>query len=161
MIRNPDIIELAVKAGLRITICGLEATSNEELEAYNKQNTIENISSALKFLNSLGILVNGNYIVRPEYVESDFDRVAQFVSDNPIYHAGFTVLTPFPGTDLYETMKKDIVIHDLDYYNLTNAVVETVLPEPKFYEQVGKLYKTSKIAGDDYLHKYGSDLLVE
>lgn len=161
VIRHPDIIELAVKAGLRITICGLEATSNEELEAYNKQNTIENISGALKFLNSLGILVNGNYIVRPEYVESDFDRVAQFVSDNPIYHAGFTVLTPFPGTDLYETMKKDIINHNLDYYNLTNAVVETVLPEAKFYEQVGKLYKTSKVAGDEYRLKYGSDLLVE
>lgn len=161
VIKHPDVLELAVKAGLKIVICGLEATSNEELEAYNKKNTIENISSALKFLNSLGVLVNGNYIVRPEYIEPDFQRVAEFVQENPIYHAGFTVLTPFPGTELYEEMKKDIVIHDLDYYNLTNAVVNTVLPEAKFYHEVGELYKISKRASDIFQKKYENKLIVE
>ena len=35
VVSHPDIMELAVKAGLQIVVCGLEATSDEELEAYN------------------------------------------------------------------------------------------------------------------------------
>ena len=158
---HPEIMELAVKAGLKITICGLEATSNEELASYNKSNTVENISDALKILNSLGVYVNGNYIVKPEYIESDFERIEEFVLNNPIYHSGFTVLTPFPGTSLYEEMKGDIINKNLDYYNLTNAVVKTRLSEQQFYERLGELYRVSKRSTDKYLQMYDTELLIE
>lgn len=161
VIAHPDIMELAVKAGLKIVVCGLEATSDEELEAYNKKNTIANISNALKILNQLGIYVNGNYIVKPTYVEKDFEHLAAFVEDNPIYHSGFTVLTPFPGTALWEEMKQDVVIHNLDYYNLTNAVVKTTLEEKDFYEHVGWLYRVSKKTTEKYMNLYGAKLLTD
>lgn len=161
VVSHPDIMELAVKAGLQIVVCGLEATSDEELEAYNKSNTVESISEGLKILNELGIFVNGNYIVKPDYTEPDFERLGRFVEENPIYHSGFTVLTPFPGTPLYEDMKHDIINHDLDYYNLTNAVTRTVLSEENFYENVGNLYKVSKSSTDTYLQKYDTHLLAE
>ncbi len=160
VLRHRDVIELAVKAGLKIAVCGLEATSNEELEKYNKQNTIENISEALKILNSYGVMVNGNYIVRHDYVHSDFERIARFVKENPIFHSGFTILTPFPGTELGEQMKDEIIINNYDYYNLTNAVVRTTLPEPEFYKQVGELYIISKASTGDFMRKYGDPTSV-
>lgn len=161
VIQHPDVMELAVKAGLKIVVCGLEATSNEELEAYNKNNTIENISGALKILNELGIYVNGNYIIKPDYVEKDFERLARFVEDNPIYNSGFTVLTPFPGTPLWEQMKDDVVIHNYDYYNLTNAVTKTTLPEKQFYDLVSQMYRTSKKTAEKYMKMYNTKELVE
>ncbi len=159
VIAHPDIIQLAVRAGLRITICGLEASSDEELAAYNKSNTIANISNALKILNSLGVVVNGNYIIKPDYVQSDFERLADFVYRNPIFHSGFTILTPFPGTDLWNDMKDDIVIHNFDYYNLTNAVTKTKLPEVEFYGKVAEMYKISKSSTEQYFKMYHNPLL--
>jgi len=38
-------------------------------------------------------------------------------------------------------MREQILIHDLDYYTLTNAVVPTRLPERTFYEYYAGLLK--------------------
>jgi len=162
VVKHPDIMELAVKAGLKVCICGLEATSDDELAAYEKGSNVNSIVKGLRILNELGIYVNGNYIVKPEYDKSDFESLAEFVYENHIYHSGFTVLTPFPGTQLYEEMKPDITINDLDFYNLTNAVVKTKLPEQEFYENIGKLYNESKKSTEKYFNEFKSnkDLLV-
>lgn len=155
VISHPDVLKLARDAGLRIVICGLEGTSDEELKAYNKQSTIDKTKKALKYLNELGIFVNGNYIVKPNFVESDFKQLEDFVMENPIFNSGFTVLTPFPGTSLWEEMKDDILNENLDYYNLTNSVVKTTLPEEVFYKRMCKLYKISKKSAEKYIKLYG------
>lgn len=161
VIAHPDVMELAVKAGLKICICGLEATSDEELAGYNKSNTVANISNALKILNEMGVYVNGNYIVKPDYVEKDFERLASFVENNPIYNSGFTVLTPFPGTELWEEMKDDVVNFNYDYYNLTNAVTKTTLEEEDFYNHIGQLYRTSRRTAQRYMQMYNVKLLTD
>ena len=44
-------------------------------------------------------------------------------------------------TRLYQQMRERIVVHDLDYYTLTNAVLTTRLPERVFYERYAGLLK--------------------
>jgi radical SAM superfamily enzyme YgiQ (UPF0313 family) len=154
-VRRPDLIQLAAKAGLKVTICGLEATSDEELKKYGKDNTVAAIKEALRILNEAGIGVNGNYIVRPDYEEKDFERLGRFVDDNPIFHAGFTILTPFPGTGQWEELKDQVVIKDWDYYNLTNVVLQTKLPERTFYDKITELYKISDKATQKFVSIYG------
>lgn len=156
VIRYPELIELAAKAGLKVTICGLEATSDEELAQYGKDNTVANIKEALKILNEAGIYVSGNYIIRPDYGEADFDRVARFVEENPIYNSGFTILTPFPGTEQWAELQDQIVIRDYDYYNLTNAVLKTRLPEKDFYDRLTALYRQSGRSAQKYFSIYGN-----
>ncbi|MCK4259549.1 MAG: B12-binding domain-containing radical SAM protein [Halanaerobiales bacterium] len=158
VIKHPELMQLAAKAGLKVTICGLEATSDEELKKYGKDNSIENTKIALKILNEAGINVNGNYIVRPDYDEKDFERMGRFVEENPIYHSGFTILTPFPGTEQWEQLKDEIVITDFDYYNLTNAVTKTKLSERDFYAKLTELYKTSGKATQKFFSIYGNSL---
>ena len=160
VIEHPDLFQLASLAGLKAVICGLEATSNKELQEYGKDNTIENIIEALKILNLAGMNVHGNYIIRPDYDEADFERVARFIEANPIYHSGFTILTPFPGTEQWELLKDQIVIKDYDYYNLTNAVIKTKLTEEKFYHNLSELYKLSSKATQKFHDIYGKVPLV-
>ena len=38
--------------------------------------------------------------------------------------------------------KSSIIIHDLDYYTLTNAVIPTRLGEKRFYQQYARLIKS-------------------
>jgi radical SAM superfamily enzyme YgiQ (UPF0313 family) len=52
-----------------------------------------------------------------------------------------SILTPIPGTALYEEMKSQITNHDLDYYTFTNAVIPTRIPEHDFYETYAKMLK--------------------
>ncbi|AAK79969.1 radical SAM superfamily enzyme YgiQ (UPF0313 family) [Clostridium acetobutylicum] len=156
VVKYPEIIELASKAGLRITICGLEATSDEELKEYGKDNSIENTKKALKILNEANIYVNGNYIIKPSYDERDFERVGKFIDENPIYNSAFTILTPFPGTEQWEKLQSEIVIKDYDYYNLTNSVLRTKLSEKEFYLKISELYNFSGKSAQKYFAKYGN-----
>lgn len=158
VIKHPELMELGAKAGLKVIICGLEGTSDEELEKYGKSNTIEATKIALKILNENGMYVSGNYIVHPDFEEKDFEQLGRFVEENPIFHSGFTILTPFPGTDQWEELKDQIVIKDYDYYNLTNAVLKTKLPEREFYRQVSELYKISGKATEKFYSIYGNSM---
>lgn len=146
VVKHPEIFTVAGKAGVKVAIIGFEATTDEELEHYNKRSTIQNTITAIDTLHDAGIMCAGNFIIGPHYTEEDFDRVAEFVMAHPILFAGFTVMTPFPGTPQYEEMKDQITIHDLDYYNLVNSVVKTHLPEDVFYQKIVDLYKLSKKA---------------
>ncbi|MBZ4646031.1 MAG: Fe-S oxidoreductase [Clostridia bacterium] len=154
VVRHPEIIQLAAKAGLKVTVCGLEATSDDELEKYGKDCSVETIKEALKILNEAGIYVNGNYIIRPDYDEEDFERVGRFIEDNPIYNSALTILTPFPGTEQWDELQDQIIIRDYEYYNLTNSVLKTKLPEDVFYGKIAELYKVSAKSGKKFLSMY-------
>ena len=54
--------------------------------------------------------------------------------------AGYTILTPMPGTVFYEEITAQIVDHDLAKYNFFNCVLKTKLPLERFYERVGALW---------------------
>jgi len=155
VVEDPDLFHLAGKAGVKVAIMGFEATSDEELEQYNKESTIANTIQAIDTLHEAGIWCAGNYIIGPHYDERDFERVAEFVMAHPILLAGFTVMTPFPGTPQYEEMKDEIIIRDFDYYNLTNSVVKTKLPEDEFYTKIVELYKLSKKARGIFMKQSG------
>lgn len=159
VVRHPDLFDLAGKAGVRVAIMGFEATTDEELEKLGKKNTVANTVQAIDTLHGAGIWCVGNYIIDFDYDERDFDRIAKFIDDHPVLFAGFTVMTPFPGTPQYEMMKDRIIIHDLDYYNLVNAVVKTKLPEDLFYDKIVELYKLSLKAKDKFMKQVGFEVL--
>lgn len=156
--QHPELMTLGAKAGLKVVICGLESADDETLKKYGKSNTIQTTENALRILNEAGMYVSGNYIVHPDFEERDFEILGRFVQKNPIFHSGFTILTPFPGTEQWEELKDQIVIDDYDYYNLTNAVLETKLPEREFYRQVSELYKISGRSTKVFYEKYGNPL---
>ena len=144
VVGHPDVVELAGRAGVKVAIIGFEATTDEELERYKKRTTVNNTVEAINILHGAGISCAGNFIINPDYDERDFECIAKFVEDHPILFAGFSIMTPFPGTPQYEEMKDRIINKNLDYYNLTNAVVKTRLPEDDFYNRIVDLYKLSK-----------------
>ncbi len=155
VVRHPDVMRTAVQAGMKVAIIGLEATTDEELARYGKNSTIKTTQEAIRILNDAGVWISGNYIVRCDYDETDFENMARFVDDHPIFFSGFTILTPFPGTEQYELLKDQIVIKDPDYYNLTNAVLKTKLSEDTFYRKVNELYQVGMKSRDKYFSMYG------
>lgn len=52
--------------------------------------------------------VTGNFIVDPDWEEEDFRRLWHFKERLGLYRAGYTILTPLPGTLYFEEAKHRI-----------------------------------------------------
>jgi radical SAM superfamily enzyme YgiQ (UPF0313 family) len=141
---HPKLVERLARAGLKVVICGFESFRDEELSRYNKSSGARLIDEAIAVFDANGIAVRGNYVVSPDYDERDFAALAAYAARYPVTYAGYTILTPMPGTVLYEEKKADIVDTDLARYNFFNCVLRTKLPLEEFYRQVGALWMIKK-----------------
>ncbi|HUI91376.1 MAG TPA: radical SAM protein [Chitinivibrionales bacterium] len=141
---NPKLVERMAKAGLKVAICGFESFRKSELDAYNKHFDPSLIRKAVSVFHDNGVQVRGNYVVPPDYDEQDFDALAVFADAQRVTYAGYTVLTPMPGTELYSSLKNSIIDFDLRKYNFFNCVLKTKLPIDKFHEKVGALWLIKK-----------------
>ena len=138
--KHPRLIERLAKAGLKVVICGFESHRSQELERYNKSCDASLVTEAIRVLNANGISVRGNYVVPPDYTEADFSSLAEYASAHRVTFAGYTILTPMPGTQLFLDMVHEITDFDLARYNFFNCVLRTRLPLEQFYAQMAQLW---------------------
>jgi radical SAM superfamily enzyme YgiQ (UPF0313 family) len=143
-VKHPKLIEKLARAGLKVVICGFESFRDEELDAYNKSTSASFIQQSIEIFHQNNIMLRGNYIVSNDYGEDDFKALAEYAGSHKVVYAGYTILTPMPGTVMHKDMKDQIIDFDLSKYNFFNCVLETKLPIEKFYEQVGNLWKIRK-----------------
>jgi len=141
IVKYPDLMKNWKDTGLYAVIVGFEDISDERLSSYNKKYQGRIISRAIEILHKLGIVIIGDFIATPDDDEDDFRKLEDFIAAHQIDVPVVSVLTPLPGTPLYKKMKKDIIIHDLDYYTFTNAVTATKMPEKLFYQTYAGLMK--------------------
>ena len=97
------------------------------------------VQQAIEILHRIGLTIIGDFIISPDYTEEKFDKLSAFVKQQQIDLPMHTILTPLPGTVLYQQLKEQIILHDLDYYTLTNAVLPTRLDEELFYQRYAAL----------------------
>ncbi len=141
VVNHPDLMRNWHKAGLKAVIIGFEEIDDRRLEGFNKKNRAAINTEAIAVLHDIGITIIGDFIINPDYEEDDFARLGAYISDNRIDLPMITVLTPLPGTAMHKKMKERIIIDDLDFYTLTNAVLPTSLPEEKFYRLYAELMR--------------------
>ena len=139
-VENPGLIEKLAMAGLKVVICGFESFRDEELEYYNKKSPAAIIGEAINIFHQNGILLRGNYVVPGHYGRDDFKALADYANSHKVSYAGYTILTPMPGTPLYLKMEHEIIDPDLGKYNFFNCVTKTRLPINEFHYEVGKLW---------------------
>ncbi len=143
-VKYPWLIEKLAGAGLKVVICGFESFRDEELVYYNKKSPAGIIEKAIRVFHQNGILLRGNYVVPGYYNRDDFKALADYANSHRVSYAGYTILTPMPGTPLYRNLKKEIIDHDLAKYNFFNCVTKTRLPIDEFHYEVGKLWLIKK-----------------
>ena len=142
--RHPKIIEKLAKGGLKVVICGFESFRDEELSKYHKDSPAFDNQEAIRVFERNDIMVRGNYVVPNYYGEDDFKALAEYAGKNRVVYAGYTVLTPMPGTVFHQQVKDEIIDHDYKKYNFFNSVMKTKLPHDQFHEEIGKLWLIKK-----------------
>lgn len=83
----------------------------------------------------------GAFIVDPDFTQEDFQQLKQYRESRGIIYPQFTILTPLPGTDLYERRKGELVTQDYRLFDALHAVLPTRLPREVFYKEFAGLYR--------------------
>ncbi|WP_066629037.1 B12-binding domain-containing radical SAM protein [Labilibacter marinus] len=124
-----DLIEKAAQAGLRSVFVGFETFSPKNLQQSNKsQNLKLNYEKAVKRLHDLGIMINGSFVFGLDNDNKDvFKRTVDWGVNNAITTSTYHILTPYPGTRLYQNLEKEgrIITNNWDLYDTRHVVYQS------------------------------------
>ncbi len=137
----PHLVEMWKDCGKLAIFLGLESVTDEGLKAVNKKNTADNNVRAIKILQELGVGFTPNFIVDPAWGRDDFKRLRDWIEHTGAYNSGFSVLTPLPGTDLWDSAKDRVTTHDWEMYDIVHTVLPTTLTLDDFYEEYSRLWR--------------------
>ena len=123
---QPGLLEQAAEAGLRSLFIGFETLNENNLRTVGKHHNLhENYELAVKRLRDHGVMVNASFVFGMEYDDlSVFNRTTEWAINNGIETATFHILTPYPGTRLYDRLKQQgrILTEDWSLYDTRHAV---------------------------------------
>jgi len=99
------------EAGCTTLFIGFETISAKSLSSVNKNlwklRQLKNYPKAIDRIQSKGIGIIGAFIIGfDEDTNETFDELADFIIRNNIFIPQITILTPLPGTRLYERLKE-------------------------------------------------------
>jgi radical SAM superfamily enzyme YgiQ (UPF0313 family) len=137
----PHLIEMWKDCGSLAIFLGLESVTDEGLKSVNKRNTASNNVRALSILKEMGVGYTPNFIVDPAWDHEDFARLRAWIEETGAYNSGFSILTPLPGTDLWETAQAQVLTQNWEMFDIVHAVLPTRLPLADFYEEYSRLWR--------------------
>jgi radical SAM superfamily enzyme YgiQ (UPF0313 family) len=140
VVKRPDLIEKWREIGLEMIIIGFESFKDSELEKFNKATTAAVNNEAVRILHENNIEIVAYFIVDPGYEKEDFDALAEYVEKMHLTQPMFAVLTPLPGTTLFEERFDELITHNYELFDFIHTVLPTKLPMKEFYECLADLY---------------------
>ncbi len=141
IVKFPEMIEMWKECGELSVFLGLEKIDDEGLDSVNKSNTAANNDQAIEILQDLDVGYTPNFIVDPGWGHEDFDKLKRWIDRTGAYASGFSVLTPLPGTDLWDEVEDEVNTEDWELFDIAHAVLPTKLPLDEFYRQLAGLWK--------------------
>jgi radical SAM superfamily enzyme YgiQ (UPF0313 family) len=139
--RFPELIEMWKECGELAIFLGVEKIDDEGLASVNKNNKAVNNLRAIEILKDLGVGFTCNFIVDPAWERDDFARLREFVDRHGLFNSGFSVLTPLPGTDLWDQVAAQVTTDDWELFDIIHAVLPTRLSLEDFYAEYARLWE--------------------
>ncbi len=123
---RPELLDLMKASGCQSMFIGFESIQPESVRGVHKvQNDTSNYDALVKALHSRGIMINASFVFGLDGdTPETFRRTLDFIVSHRIETVTSHILTPYPGTALYERMCRDGVIttDDLAKYNTALVV---------------------------------------
>jgi anaerobic magnesium-protoporphyrin IX monomethyl ester cyclase len=116
---DPELIQLLFRSGLRSVEIGIES-SNEQTLKENKRQAIAGPQQELVIqrCHELGIRVIANYTLGlPNDTVDGIRETIRYAKKLNTFAIQFTVTTPYPGTQFYETVKDSIFEKNWERFN--------------------------------------------
>jgi anaerobic magnesium-protoporphyrin IX monomethyl ester cyclase len=128
IVRHRDLLPKLRKSGLRWVLLGVESHNPSTLDAFNKGSVPEDAKIAVKLLQKNDIFAHAMFIIgeRKDSAAS-IAQLREFAADLNPDLAIFGILTPFPGTEVFEEAKRNGWIEDFNWahYDMVHAIMPT------------------------------------
>jgi radical SAM superfamily enzyme YgiQ (UPF0313 family) len=123
--RDPELLKLAAESGCVSLFIGVESLSSENLKDVNKAfNQVHQFEEAMKAVHDHDIMVVAGLIFGLDYDdEGVFERTLRFCERNRIELPSFFLLTPLPGTPLFQRMESEGRLLHKDWGQYNGATV--------------------------------------
>ena len=146
--RDPELVQKMAKAGCYFVFIGFESIDDEALKAMHKSQTRSDIEKAIRVIHTYGIGIHGMFMFGDDHCTTEnITNTVNFAMQHDIDTVQFMILTPFPGTQIYDQIvsEKRLFHRDWDYYNAmfivfqpklmsaANLQSETTLAYGRFY----------------------------
>jgi radical SAM superfamily enzyme YgiQ (UPF0313 family) len=136
---NRELLRLAKESGCYGMFIGFESLSQDVLDKLNKKfNKVERYVELIERIHEHGIGIQGSFIFGYDWDTRDtFDQVLEFVEKTKLDSVLFTILTPYPGTKVFERMKGEgrLITTDWRLYDMAHVVFRPKNMEPDELEE--------------------------
>ena len=114
---DEELLSLYAQSGGKYAFIGFETLSQENLKNLRKSwNATKRYKEAIQRIHKAGINIVGSFIFGLDEDDTTvFEETFDFIMESGIDAAQFHILTPFPGTELYNSMEKDGRIIDRNW----------------------------------------------
>ena len=128
MAKDEELLRLMGRSGCAAMFVGLESLSADSLATANKRpNMGVDYERAVATIHRHGIDIIGSFVLGLDPDQPDvFRRTVAFAERVKLGAAQFAVLTPFPGTPLYDQFEREDRITDRDWsrYTMSHVVYQ-------------------------------------
>ncbi|MCF6460703.1 B12-binding domain-containing radical SAM protein [Clostridium sp. Cult3] len=149
--KDEELLALLRDAHLNRVLIGIESLNQESLDYIDKKQKKEDIEYCGEMLEKYKIRLIASIVLGLDYdTKEDIRKAVKFSKKINAYQLQPAILTPYPGTPLYEQFEKEdrLLIKDWQYYDMMNVVFEPKNMSPwelefEFFKAVNEFYNFS------------------
>jgi radical SAM superfamily enzyme YgiQ (UPF0313 family) len=125
---DPALVRDMALAGCTGVFVGFESLQNDNITDHRKKSPrTDDYARRVDILHRNGIQVNGSFVLGFDHDRPDvFEKTAEWIEANRLECATFHILTPYPGTPLFEQMQHEgrILHRDWTLYDTGHVVFQ-------------------------------------
>ncbi|MFQ5865142.1 MAG: B12-binding domain-containing radical SAM protein [bacterium] len=125
LVKDPASAEIMAKAGVRAMFLGIESPHKRILKAYRKggKASADTSEQAVSLLREHGIDAYGGFMIgEPSETAKEIKETIDYAKYINPATAQFSILTPYPGTEVWNQLKDRLITHEWDKFDGLHAV---------------------------------------
>ena len=131
--RDPELVDLMARAGCFGVFVGFESINPETLALYNKKQEVDDIVNCIETFKKASINIHGMFVLGGDTDDIEtIKSTKRFAKRLGIHSVQFLMLTPLPGTPVFDDLKEQGRLLHMDWakYDAHHAVFEPKLMTP-------------------------------
>jgi len=125
--KDSELLELMNRTNCRLLMIGFESINPETLKLYKKHQGLDDIKYCIRRLAEQDIRVHGFFVLGSDADDiNTIERTVRFCRSTKLNTVQFAILSPIPGTQLFEQLSSQgrILSKDWSLYDGTHVVFE-------------------------------------
>jgi anaerobic magnesium-protoporphyrin IX monomethyl ester cyclase len=132
VVKNEELVKLMSRAGLKQVFIGFESGSQEVLDSYGKDLNVDSAFKAMEILKRNKISVWASFVIGAlNETKKMIKQTIKFANRLNPHYIQFGILTPYPGTLLYEKVKNRLLTTNWSKFWAGDPVIKLDKLSPK------------------------------